>query len=175
LQARREGILADITDVTMARDQSVHPERWLIGLAGCLGTYLLIAATTVLVRRRTQDKTALRRRAAASRARQRLREAAMQWRAQQVREAADQVQDAFAGLVADVGNLHDAGLTPKDVLGRLQTWGVADDLVGRVRHLLDACDAARYGGAAPSDGLADEAGRVLEEVIEALRRQKRLR
>jgi hypothetical protein len=175
LEARREGIFANISDVAVARDQSVEPGRWLIGLAGCLTAYLVIVAGTVWVRRRTQDKSALRRRAAAPRARQRLREAASQWQAQQIRAAADHIQDALAGLVADVADLHDAGLTPKDVLERLQQWGVPDDLVGRVRRLLDACDAARYGGAAPSNGLAVEAGQVLEAVIEALRAQKRFR
>ncbi|MGO8744384.1 MAG: BatD family protein [Thermoguttaceae bacterium] len=175
LEARREGIFANISDVALARDQSVRPGLWLIGLAGCLGAYPLIVAVTVFVRRRAQDKSALRRRAAAARARGRLREAVAQWRAGQVREAADHVQDALAGLVADLADLHDAGLTPKDVLERFQQWGLPETLIGRVRRLLEACDAARYGGAIPSTVLTDEAEPLLEDVIEALRAQKRFR
>jgi hypothetical protein len=175
LEARREGIFANISDVALAHDQSVRPGLWLIGLAGCLGAYPLIVAVTVFVRRRAQDTSALRRRAAAARARQRLREAVAQWRAGQVREAADHVQDALAGLVADIADLHDAGLTPKDVLERFQQWGLTEAVIGRVRRLLEACDAARYGGAVPSIVLTDEAEPLLEDVIEALRVQKRFR
>ena len=50
LESRPEGIYADITDVAMARDQALHPLHWLIALGGCLGTYLLIAAITVVLR-----------------------------------------------------------------------------------------------------------------------------
>jgi len=175
LEARREGIFANISDVSMARDQSIRPGRWLLGLGGCAASYVLIAAATVLVRRRTQDKSALRRRAAPARARQRLRQAVAQWQAGEVREAADHVQDALAGLVADVADLDDAGLTPKDVLERLGQWGLPEDLTARVQRLLDACDAARYGGAVALSDLAREAPEVLEAVIEALRSQKRFR
>ena len=41
LEARREGIFANITDVAMARDQSVRPAGWLAGLGGCVAAYLL--------------------------------------------------------------------------------------------------------------------------------------
>jgi len=175
LESFREGIFANISDASLARDQGIRPGRWLAGLFGCAGAYVLIAATTALVRRRTQDKSALRRRAAPSRARQRLREAAAQWEARQARVAADHIQDALAGLVADVADLDDAGLTPKDVLSRLRQWDVPEALLDQVRRLLDACDAARYGGAAASAGLAAEAEQVLEAVLGALRARRRFR
>ena len=175
LEARREGIFANITDASMARDQSVRPLRWLAGLGGVVGTYFLLAAAAVVVRRRTQDKSGLRRRAAAGRARQRLRAAGVHGNAQQAAEAADCIQDALAGLVADVADLHDAGLTPKDVLRCLETWDVPQAVTARVCRLLEACDAARYAGAAASSGLRDEASPVLEAVIEVLRAQKRFR
>jgi hypothetical protein len=175
LEARREGICANIDDPALARDQSIQPGRWLAALGGCVGTYLVVACLTVLIRRRTGDKSALRRRGAPARARHRIGEAAQRWQARQVREAADLVQDALVGLVADVADLHDAGLTPKDVLRQLQTWGVASSLTERAGRLLDACEAARYGGAAASSGLCDEARQVVEAVIAALRTQKRFR
>jgi len=175
LEARREGIFANITDVAAAGDQRARPEMWLAGLGCCLGSYISICAATALVRRRAQDKSALRRRAAASRARQQLRSATAQWQARQVREAADLIQDSLAGLVADVAGLDNAGLTPKDVLQQLQAWSVDESLIARAGRLLDACDAARYGGLAASSGLCEEAGQVLEAVIAALRSQRRFR
>ena len=175
LEARREGVFANITDPNAARDQSVRPVAWLAGLGGCMGTYLLVAAVTAFIRRRTQDKSALRRRAAAPRARQQLRAATANWQARQVRETADLVQDSLAGLVADVAGLPDAGLTAKDVLRQLQVWAVDESLVTRAGRLLDACDAARYGGVAASGGLCEEAQQVLEAVIAALRSQRRFR
>ena len=150
----------------------MRPVAWLAGLGGCLGTYLVVAAVTAFVRRRMQDKSALRRRAAAPRARQQLRDAEAKWQARQVREAADRVQDSLAGLVADVADLPDAGLTAKDVLRQLRAWSVDESLVARTGHLLEACDAARYGGAAASGGLCEEAEQVLEAVIAALRKSK---
>ena len=175
LEARQEGIFANISDVALVRDQSVRPGHWLAGLGLCSTAYVLAVGGVVALRRRFQDKTALRRRAAVGRARHRLQAALEHWRAGRMREAADGVQDALVGLVADAGDLHEAGLTPKDVLGHLETWAVPDALLARLGRLLDACDAARYGGAAASAGLGDEARQVLDAVIEALRTQKRFR
>jgi hypothetical protein len=175
LEARREGIFANITDPSAVQDQSIRPVAWLAGLGGCVGTYVLVAAVTVLIRRRTQDKSALRRRAAAPRARQQLRAAAAQWQARRILEAADLVQDSLVGLVADVAGRQDAGLTAKDVLRQLQAWAVNELLVARAEHLLNACDAARYGGATAFSGLCEEAQQVLEAVIAALRSQRRFR
>jgi hypothetical protein len=175
LEARREGIFANLTDARVVRDQSVRPAAWLAGLGACVGVYVILAAGTALVRRRTQDKSALRRRKAAARARQRLRDAATKWQVGHVREAADLIQDSLAGLVADVAGMHDAGLTGKDVLRALQAWSVEEAIVARTGRLLDSCDAARYGGAMASDGLCQEAQQVLEAVIATLRGQRKFR
>ena len=175
LEARQEGIFANITDASAVRDQCVRPIAWLAGLGGCLASYVLVAGVATLVRRRSEDKSALRRRAAAPRARQQLRAAIAKWQACQVREAADLVQDSLAGLVADVAGLHDAGLTAKDVLQQLQAWAVDDALIARTARLLDGCDAARYGGTVASMSLCEEAQQVLEAVIAALQRQRRFR
>jgi hypothetical protein len=175
LESRREGIFANITDVALVRDQSVHPLAWLMGLGGCAAGYVLVAVGTVMVRRRWEDKSSLRRRAAAARARQRLRTAMAQWHDRRVREAADLVQDSLAGLVADVAGLDEAGLTPKDVLRHLQAWGFPETLTARAGAVLESCDAARYGGTGDSDSLGEEAREVLESVIETLRTQRRFR
>ena len=175
LEARREGIFANITDGTRSGIRAFGPPPGWPGWEVVLGTYILAAVVTAFVRRRTQDKSAMRRRAAAPAARRQLHAANAEWQARRVREAADLVQDSLAGLVADVADLHDAGLTAKDVLRQLQAWAVDESLVARAGRLLDACDAARYGGAAASSGLCEEAQQVLEAVIAALRRQRRFR
>ncbi len=175
LEARREGIFANMTDVASVRDQSVRPARWLAGLGGCVATYALVVIVTVAVRRRLQDTASLRRRSAAARVRQRLQAAAAEWQARRLREAADLIQDTLTRLIADVADLHDAGLTPKDVLRHLQAWDFPETLIARVRALMDSCDLARYGGASASGGMCEEARMVLEAVMETLRTQKRLR
>lgn len=175
LESRREGIFADITDPAAIRDQSVRPAGWLAGLGGCVALYGLLALVTTAVRRRWQDKASLRRRSAATRARRQLAAATVQWQASHVREAADLIQDAFSGLIADVADLHHAGLTPKDVLQHLQDCAFPVDLTARVGALMDSCDAARYGGLATFASLDHEAHELLESVIDTLRTQKRLR
>jgi len=175
LEASREGIFANITDPTMARDQTVYPARWLAGLGGCVGFYCSAAALAALVRRRTQDKSALRRWAAVKRARLRVRKAAAVWQSQHIQEAADLFQEAMAGLVADAAGLCDASLTPRDVLRQLEAWDVPAATIAETRRLLDMCDAARYGGAVASSDLGNEAHQVVEGVIKILRAQKRFR
>ena len=78
-EARQEGIFANITDPNAVRDQSLRPIAWLTGLGGCLATYVLVAAATAIIRRRTQDASVLRRRAAAPRARRQLHSATTEW------------------------------------------------------------------------------------------------
>jgi hypothetical protein len=175
LEVRREGVFANITDVGAVRDQGIRPAAWLAGLGGCIATYVLVAVGAAVVRRRTQDKSALRRRAAAARARQQLREAVARSQVRQVSEAADRVQDALAGLVADVAGVQDAALTGREVLRQLQDWKLDPSLIARAGRLLDACDATRYGGAAAIGDLCEEGRQVLEAVIAALRGQRRLR
>jgi hypothetical protein len=175
VEVRQGGIFANLTDVSAVRDESVRPGRWLLGLSGLAGLYAAVALAAVQIRRRFSDKALLRRRGAVGNARARLKQALAQCEARRFREGADLVQDALVGLAADVADLPEAGLTPKDVCGQLEALGLEEALLGRVRMLLETCDAARYGAAAQSAGLGQEAQHVLDEVIRSLKAKRRFR
>ncbi len=175
LQVRREGIFANVTDPAAVRDQSIHPGRWLLGLIGMAGLYAVVAVVTVRIQRLSADTALLCRRGAIGRARTRLQQAAAELESGRAREGADLVQDALVGLIADVADLPEAGLTPKDVCGQLQALGVEGELVGRAGSLLEACDATRYGAVNQAGGLGPRAQGVLEELIQSLKAKKRFR
>jgi len=175
-EVHREGIFANVTDLSAVRDQSVRPGRWLLGLGGMIGLYAVVALVSSRVQRLNADKSLLRRRGAVGRARRRLRRALAELQAQRIGEGADHVQDALVGLVADVADVPEAGLTPKDVCRQLRTFGTEEELIRRVGTLLETCDAARYGAAqAAVDGLGHQAQDVLGGMIRSLKAKKRFR
>jgi hypothetical protein len=176
LEARREGIFANITELAAVRDESVRPERWALGLGGLAGLYAVLAVVVVRIQRLAGDPAVLRRRQAAVRARRQLHDALAALGAGQTRQEADALQGVLVGLVADVADLVEAGLTPKDVRDQLGSLGMTDELTERVGRLLDACDAARYGALAQGlPSLGCEAEAVLEELLQTLKAKKRLR
>jgi hypothetical protein len=175
LETRREGVFANVTDLSAVGDESVDPLRWLLGLIGMAGLYVAVAVVTVQIQRRSADHALLRRRGAVSKAKGRLRQGLAELDAGRAREGVDLVQASLAGLVADVADLPEAGMTPKDVCAELQTAGIEQDLVDRIGTLLETCDAARYGTSNQAEGLGHEAQQLLGEVIRALKANKRFR
>ena len=175
LQARREGIFANITDPGEVRDERVRPGRWLLTLAGMAGLYVCVSLVTVRLQRIAADSSIGRRRGAASKANRRLAEALSHINQGRIVEGADLVQSAVVGLVADVTDLPEAGMTPRDVDSRLGELGILDDLRRRVADLLETCDATRYGATQRSGQLGREAGAVLDEVIMAMKAGRRFR
>ena len=175
LEARREGVFANVTDLGALRDESVRPALWLLGLVGMGVLYGAVAVVTVQVRRFTTDTALARRRGAVARARGCVAQARAEMEGGRARAGADGIEDALVGLVADVVDIAEAGLTPKDVCAQLDSLGVAEDLVGRVANLLETCDAARYGSAGRTEGLSSRAEQVLDEVIRSLKAKKRFR
>ena len=95
--------------------------------------------------------------------------------ARQMLAAVDLIQTAFVGLVADVSDLPEAGLTAKDICSQLRELGIDASLRDSVTDVLDRCDAARYGSSHQDPGLLDEAQQALEALIQALKAQKRFR
>ncbi len=168
VQVRQEGIFANITDLGAVRDESVRPVYWLAGLAGAIGLYLVVAAVVWQVRRRSGDVALRRRQAAHSRARTRLRQAMVELKSDRLRQAADHVQAALVGLVADMTDLPEAGLTPRDVEKQLRAFRVEQDLADRVNRLLETCDAARYG---TSDAAMSNFDHEAQQLIKPLTRQ----
>jgi len=175
LEARVEGIFANINDPVAASDESVRPLHWLAGLTGLATLYAAAAGGIVWFRRRRDDPAMVRRRKAAGKARSTLRQA-MAAGARPALEVANLVQDSLVGLVADAANLPAAGLTPRDVAAQLEKFGVEGALGRRVGFLLESCDAARYGALSGSaEDLGREAQTLLDELIRALKKQRRFR
>jgi tetratricopeptide (TPR) repeat protein len=173
IETRREGIFANMTDAAELGDESVHPERWLSGLAGLASGYALLAVGVSRWRRISGDAALLRRRAAAGLAKRRLRESAAEFAAGRAREGADHVQTALLGLVADMLDLPAAGLTPAEACQRLESLGVESNLLGRLRTLLETCEGVRYGASAGgSESLNRDAQEMLRILTSALKRQK---
>ena len=176
LEVRQEGLFATITDPSAVYDQSVRPGVWLLGLGGLAGVYAMIAVGTLWFRRVSDDQALVRRRGAPAKARSRLREGIASLESQHVQEGSERIRAALVGLVADAANMPEAGATPKDICRQLDSFGVERDLITRVGRSLETCEATRYAGATASvNGLGEEAGDVLEEMIRSLKRQKRFR
>ncbi len=170
IEVRREGIFVSATDLSELRDESVRPIRWLVGLGCMVVSYAVLAVVITLVRRRRGDLSGRRRRTAASRARRRLHNATVELKAGRTRDGVDHVRAAITGLVADMADLPQAGLTPRDVERRLRVSGVDVDLTDRIRTVLEACDAAKYGASdATVSELAEEAGVLLKPLLKKLK------
>jgi len=173
IEARREGIFANITDPAAVRNEAVSALGWFAGFAGAAGAYVVALLMIIGVRRLTGDRAAMRRRSAPARARARLRHALAELHAGKTRQGADSLQDALVGLVADWADLPEASLTPKDVCRQLAAFGTDEPLLADLARLLEACDAARYGAFA-QDGrsLAGDAEELLGRLIASLKNQR---
>ena len=140
------------------------------------GLFVVVAVVKSQVQRLAGDKGAQRRRAAAGRARRRLREALTEIDAQQGRDAAERVGAALVGLVADVTGVSEAGLTTTDAQRSLTELGVDGQLIQRLANLFEACDGARYGGSQDAlHGLGAESQAVLDALLDSLREKRLLR
>jgi hypothetical protein len=175
LEARREGVFANVTELAAVGDESVDPLRWFLGLVGLAGLYVAVAVVTVQIQRRSADKALLRRRGAVAKAKGRLRQGLAELEAGRTRQGVDLIQASLAGLVADVADLPEAGLTPKDVCAQLRANDIEQPLVDRAGTLLETCDAARYGTSNQAEGLGREAQQLLADLIRALKANRRFR
>jgi hypothetical protein len=175
IETRREGLFANITDLSAVRNDQVAPGRWLLGLAGFGGFSILALAVARTVCGRARDAELQRRRNAAPLARQQLQTADSHLDAGRVRQAADAVSAAVVGLIATACDRDAAGMTTDDTGVRLRELGVDDALSKQLLALLEACDAARYGGTLPADDLLKTRAKpLLEELIVALKQKKYL-
>lgn len=175
IETRQGGIFANITDPGQLSDDRIVPERWLAGLGGLTIGYFALALVVRRWRRVSGDTAMQRRRAAAGVARRRLREASSHLADGRTREGADQILAASLGLVADMLGLPAAGMTSAEACRQLESAGVAPELVGNLRKLLETCEAVRYGASAnASETLGRDADKVLGALAGVLRKKRRL-
>ena len=176
LEIQEGGIFANIDDPGAVRDQTVRPGRWLAGLGSMAGAYCILVLVVRGVQRRMEDPALLRRRKAAAQARRRLQTATEELQAGRLRQGADQVRAAMVGLVADVADLPEVGLTPREVERQLVAMGAGESLIGRLHALWEKCDAAQFGASAGAlDRLGRQAAELIDAMIEELKALKRFR
>jgi hypothetical protein len=129
------------------------------------------------VRRRRRlfgDPVRIRRRQAVPRARERMDRALAFLAAGDGAAAAEAFESSLGGLVADAAGIPEGGLTAREIGDRLRQFCVEDQLRERAFGLLRKCEGLRYGGDVETLP-ADEPGRLLEDLIGALRLGGRLR
>jgi hypothetical protein len=174
METRREGIFANIADVSQVGDETIRPERWAAFGGGLIVAYGLLALTVGGWRRRRGDTAALRRRAAPGLAKRRLREAAAEFAAGRTREGADRVQAALLGLAADMLALPSGGWTAAELCRRLEASNADPELLKRLHELLETCEGARFGASgAVSDSVVRDAQKMLRPLAAVLKRKMR--
>jgi hypothetical protein len=174
VELRQGGIFANIADPAQMVGEPIRPEHWLFGAGGLAGVYAALALGVGRWRRLHGDPALVRRRAALGQAKKQLRRAAADFAAGRTNEGADGVLAGLRGLVADMLGRPVAGMTSTDACRLLETCGAGPELVERLRGLLDACEAVRYGGSAGgSASLGRDAQRLLRPLHAALRKRSR--
>lgn len=176
IEARKEGIFANVLDLSELRDQKVRPLFWL-GLLGAMAAfYAVVALVTNQLRRRLADPALLRRRSAAGRARDTLRQALADLQANRPEAGSEGVRNAFVGLAAGVAGVSEAGLTPREACERLRALGASEPLVRELTRLLESCEGARYGaGLTGQEELMQKPRQLLDGLLRELKASGKLR
>ncbi len=179
LQAVKQGIAYNYEGPAVLEDQDYGPGKWLAtpALLALLflppGLYLVLLVTATMVRRRNADPAAVLARGAYSafkRELARIRRTETQPDAGEVHDAVMQALRLYLGHRL---GLPPAALTFNDAGERLEQAGVSSQVLARLRELMHACEASRYGGgAAAAAGVAGLVDQCLE-IVESLERSLR--
>ncbi len=156
VEALKDGIFANVMDLSGIRNQSVRPERWAGLMAGMLVFYIAAAAAVGRMRKKYGDPAAQRRRSAPARARSLLKEGAALLGRGEVGEGAERMRSGLTGFVGDVLALPGEGLTHKDLEEHAGRLGLSTESAKILGRLLEECDAVRYG-VTPGGGARDPA------------------
>jgi len=173
IEAQREGIFADVMDLSGLRDQSIRPERWAALWAGMGGVYLLAAFGLRLGRKRYGDPAALRRRAAPARAQALLREAQAFFGQERIDDGVECVKNALTRFVADLRDANPEGLTHRDLEQGLIAAGLDAAGASEIARIREECDAARFGlRPAEAVQLGTDAQAALDRAVRGLRQTR---
>lgn len=175
IEARAEGIFANVTDLRQLRDETVHPDRWFLSLGVLTGLFFVVTLVTQRVQRLQSDPSLQRRRGAAAEAKRRLQAAIHAVEGGDSRGGAEAIGAALIGLVADVTNTPHGVLTSTNAVNKLRELGIAEETVTRVRDVMQSCDDARYGATGGSTSeLSAKAASVLDDLVRAMKGQRLL-
>jgi len=165
LAARHEGLFTHDSDPRALGDERVD---WRIPAATAVALPIATCAAAGLlaaVRRRGADPRARRRRAAPGRARARLTIAEAAARRNEPAAAALELGGALRGLVADLADLPEAGLTAREARDAARRLGAGAEVARQLQERLEALDAAHYGGGARLDAATLDEGRALLDAL----------
>lgn len=163
------GIFANVTDLSQLRNDGVNPQRWFLNMGGLACLFVVVAVVIQRLQRNREDTGLQRRKSALARARRRM-EAVTDG---SVREAADGISGALVGVVADICNLGEEGLTSADAASGLASLNVAPELVGRLQEVLETCDAMRYASVGTgADALREQAQVLFADLAQEFQSRK---
>lgn len=157
LQRFEGGIYQNFTDLAMLDDRHADLHAYAALPALLLCAYVGVRLLLKRRRRLTGDQALQRRQRAWKEARRRLDAASA---AADSSAAPGMLRAALLGLVADLHNLPEAGLTPRDAVTALRTRGAEEGARKELLSVLEGLETMAYGGARAED-LKTLRGRVL--------------
>jgi hypothetical protein len=164
-----EGIFANVIDLSQLRHDGVNPNRWFLNMGGMAGLFVVIVIVIRRLQRVREDSGLQRRKSAIGRGRRRIEAVT----SQSSREVTDGISGAMVGLVADICDLTEEGLTSADAASAIAKRNVAPALVSRLQSMLETCDASRYASVGIESSALQEQARILfEELAQELRTRK---
>jgi hypothetical protein len=175
IESRAEGIFANVTDLRQLRDETVRPNQWFLSLGGLTGLFFVVALVTQRLQRLQSDSSLKRRRNAAADARRRLQAATGELESGNSRSGVEAIGEALIGLVADATDTPHGVLTSTNAVSKLDELGIGEEIVARVRDVMQSCDDAKYGAASGSMAdLPSKAAGVLDDLVRAMKGQRLL-
>jgi BatD DUF11 like domain len=169
---RADGLFGNRVDPGELKDARVNGRAYLATFGALALAYAIASLLKSARDRSAADPSRVRRRGAAKRARDRIAGANSN---ADPRAAADALQSALLGLVADAGSLPESGVTGKEAALVLAAAGIDEALRAEFATVVAAIDGLRFGGAAPDAALQRRASDLTEKLIEALEGKGRLR
>ena len=143
--------------------------RWFLNMGGMAGLFVVIVIVIRRLQRVREDSGLQRRKSAIGRGRRRIEAVT----SQSSREVTDGISGAMVGLVADICDLTEEGLTSADAASAIAKRNVAPALVSRLQSMLETCDASRYASVGIESSALQEQARILfEELAQELRTRK---
>lgn len=170
LERSEGGVFANVSDLSALRNDAIRPVRWFAAWAGMVLVSGGLSLAIGRFRRLAGDPALKRRRQAPAAAATELQQAETQLHAGNVSSACDSIHRAVAGVIASWAHIREDGLTARDASEQLRRLGGDSTLAQQAEHLLQECDAARYGGTGPdASQLLEQARELVENLVRALR------
>lgn len=144
LKISEEGLFANF-GLERLRNDAITPQRWFIAWGILIAGVLLLNLAFTISRQRNADPRVNRRRHALAEAQKRIAQAQLFSQTDKHLEGIDSVRRAIIGLISDLQDLSEQGITVGEVKQYLDQTAVASDVRQAAVRLLEQCDAAIFG------------------------------